>query len=263
MGLSFIQKGAAGANLAKQNEAKIAAAKESQGKMWPFWLAIGEENVSITFVDGDLDPTTGTLMPPRYYEHNLFENGKWGNFYPCPEQTNPHLKQKCPICASGDRPSFISVFTVIDHRTYTSRKGVAYKDVPKLFKAKDQTMELLEKIAKKRGGLAGVTFDVMRIGKQSAQVGTQFDFTAKTPIEELKKKYTKQITDPQSNKTSTVCLFEPADYDKEITFYSADELTAMGKWTNPGATNHHTQQAVANPGGVPFDTDDTDYSQHV
>ncbi len=229
MTVSWLKQGEASVVIAKQEEAAYEMRKEEQGKMSRFWMKEGEE-CRITFVDGDLDPEKQILIPPRYYEHMLYLDGSWNNHFVCPEKTAPHLGDKCPICAGNEYPYLASLFTIIDHREWQSQKnpGKVYKDQAKLFVAKAKTVELLNKIAVKRGGLAGCTFDVMRIGEKSANVGTNFDFVEKQSIEVLKEKYVQEWTDPKTNKTTKICVFVPAKYEEQIVFRTGAQLEAKG-----------------------------------
>lgn len=230
MAVSWLKKGEASAAMSKQDEAEKEKRKAEQGKMWRFWLEKGEEG-RITFVDGDLN-ADGYLVPPRFYEHQLYLNGNWNNLFVCPEKTNPDGGEKCPICEGGDRPSLVALFTVIDHRTFKSKDGdKSYTNTPKILVAKSQSFDLLNKLAQKRGGLAGVTFDVSRSkADKSPAVGDLFDFVEKNEIEVLKKKYTREITVDEKgvSKKKVVSVFVPADYDKEIVYRSEQELRALG-----------------------------------
>jgi len=195
--------------------------------MFRFWLKEKEE-ARITFIDGQLStegPLAGFPDPPRYYEHNLYLNGAWNNFFVCPEKTNPDSGEKCPICESGDRPSLVALFTIIDHRQIQSKdKTKTYKDTKKLLVAKPQTFELLTKHAVKRGGLAGCTFDASRVGDKAASVGSMFDFVEKKDIKELQQIYTIEKTDPATNQKTKQTNFTPANYDKEIHYKTAEQL---------------------------------------
>jgi len=235
MAFSFLKKGAESAALAKKQAAEAEQRRQEQGKMFRFWLKENEE-ARITFVDGDLSKE-GYLTPDRYYEHNLYLNGSWNNFFVCPEKTNPDAKDTCPICVSGDRPALVALFTIIDHRSIpsTKDKSKVYKDTKKILVAKPQTFEILNKIAVKRGGLANATFDVSRIGDKSASVGSMFDFVEKKELAVLQGMFMAEKTDPKTNVKSKVTNFAPADYEKEIVYRTGAELSALGLG-KPGET---------------------------
>jgi len=227
LAFTFLKTGAASAKLAQKAAAEQEARQQSGNRMFRFWMKEKEE-ARITFVDGDLakeGPLAGYPDPPRYYEHNLFLNGVWNNFFVCPEKTSPDSGEKCPICESGDKPALVALFTVIDHRQIQSKdKTKTYKDTKKLLVAKPQTYELLTKHAIKRGGLAGCTFDASRVGDKSASVGSMFDFVEKKDVKELQKLYMVERTDPKTNQKVKVTNFTPADYEKEIQYRTGEQL---------------------------------------
>jgi hypothetical protein len=230
MALSFIKTGKDSAALAAQAAAEAEMRKDQYGKAFRYWLNPAEEG-QMTFVDGDLSDE-GFLLPPRWWEHSLYLNGQWGNNFVCPEKTNPELKDPCPICAAGDRPSLVSAFTIIDHRPYTVKsgknQGKIYQNTRKLLIATSISFEVLNKLAIKRGGLAGCKFDVSRMDKKSARIGSMFDFVDKKPVAELKALYTEEHVDPKTNQKSIISVFEPLDYSKEVIYRTGEELTKMG-----------------------------------
>lgn len=209
-------------------------------------------------MDGDLGPD-GHLVPPRYYEHNLYLEGTWNNFFACPEKTNPEAGDKCPICESGDRPSLVALFTIIDHRQIqsTKDKNKIWKDTKKLLVAKANTFEVLNRAAAKRGGLTGCTFDAARLGDKSASVGSQFDFVSKASVDELKALYQIEKIDPKTNVKTKVTYFTPADYDKEVTQRTGEQLQDVLK----------AKKAKVSDADVPFKqavpTSAVDYSNEL
>ena len=244
MAFKFLKTGAASAKMMQQAAAEQEARRSQENKLFRFWMKEKEE-ARITFVDGELakeGALAGYLDPPLYYEHNLYLNGSWNNPYPCPEKTNPDSGDKCPICESGDRPSMVVLFTIIDHRSIPSTKDKTkvWKDTKKLLVAKKGTFDLLTKHALKRGGLAGCTFDASRVGDKSASVGSMFEFVEKHDIKELQKLYMVERVDPKTNLKIKMTNFTPADYEKEIQFRTGAELR---KELNKGVQ----------PDDVPFD----------
>ena len=228
MSVSWIKTGADSAAMAKKEAEDAARRKEEQGKMYRFWLEKGEECM-ITFVDGDLDKQ-GFLQPPRWYEHQLFMNGSWNNLFVCPEKTNPESGDKCPICEDGDRPSLVAAFTVIDHREFKGKNDKVYKDTAKILIAKSQSFELLNKLATKLKGLAGQTFDVSRSkADKSPAIGDMWLPSGdKGDLKSLQQKYVREITDPKTNKKTTLSVFVPADYSNEMVYRDGLTLRKMG-----------------------------------
>lgn len=226
MAFKFLKTGAESAKLAEKHKAEQEARK-NDNKAFRYWLKQGEEG-RVTFVDGELSPT-GHLNPPRYYEHSLYLNGTWNNFFVCPEKTNPELKDKCPICESGDRPALVSLFTVIDHRESKSKDGTkTYKDQKRLLVAKTQTFEILNKLAQLQEGLVGLQCHVARTGDKAPAVGSMFMPVVKKPLEECKSIYMMEKVDPKTNQKTKVTNFTPLDYEKEIVYRTGDELRKLG-----------------------------------
>jgi hypothetical protein len=238
MTASWLKSGAESENLAKKHEAAQKAKQDQQGKAFRFWLNYGEE-ARITFVDGELDEN-GLFNPPRVVEHNCQMNGSWNNYFVCQAKSDPDAGHVCPICEGGDNPSLLALFTVIDHRVVPSKKepGKTYTDTVKLLAAKPQTFEILKKLALKRGGLAGCTFDVSRIGDKAAAVGSMFDFISKEDdLDVLRQKYVRKWVDKEGQEHVTK-LFVPLNYAEQLVAKTEAELRAMGfgKSTLGGAT---------------------------
>lgn len=209
---SWAKTGKAAQKALEHEEAKKEQQQEQSKKLRRHWMPKGEET-QLTFLDGSLDDD-GILEAMVFYEHQVFMNGNWRNWFVCTQDQEP-----CPICEGGDNPSLVGVFTVIDHKEFTYNDKT-YKNQKRLFVAKNQTLKQLQKIAAKRGGLAGCTFDVSRTGDKSAGVGDMFDFTEKRSMAQLKKAYP-DVTD-----------WAPANYEEEIVYKDADELRTIGFGTN-------------------------------
>lgn len=217
-GMAFLKRGEAAQQVLKQEEKKAEIRKLAKDNMvYDFWLPADGKS-SITFLDGNLK--NGVLDIPFFHDHNVNMNGKWGNHFICTQDTEP-----CPLCEGGNSPDYVGVLTVIDHSVYTSKKDNKEKtDNVKLFRAKRDTIKLLQEKAVKRGGLRGTTWDVKRIGDKSARVGSDFDFTEKLTEEELKAKYGKVKTgNPQKPIEDRS---KPIDYEAYLgsMYQSAEDL---------------------------------------
>jgi len=203
MAVNFLKKGSEAKKALAQEEAK--AEEKKKGTFYRFYLPAGKES-QVTFLDGNLDED-GMLDIPMFYEHNLFQNGNWRNWYVCTADKEP-----CPICEGGDNPYLAGAMTVIDHSEYES-KGKTYKNQVRLFIAKRNTIRQLQKIATKRGGLAGCTFDVARVGDKAPAVGDMYEFVEKSPILAIKKKFKVE---------------GPINYAEVLHYRTADELRELG-----------------------------------
>lgn len=207
IGMSFIKKGKQAQEAMAKEEHK--AEQKSKGTVMRFWMPKDADN-EITFLDGDLQD--GMLDIPFYYEHQVNMNGSWNNHFICTQDEEP-----CPVCEGGHSPSYVGVFTVIDHSEYTSKKdNKVYKDQVRLMVAKRDSIKQLQKLAEKRGGLRGCRFDVSRTGDKSPAIGNVFDFTEKVTHAQLEKLYKEKAT--------------PLNYEELLTnmYMPAKELRKLG-----------------------------------
>jgi hypothetical protein len=212
----FIKRGdAAKATLAQEEHKAKEREEANKNKVFRYYLPDDAEG-KITFVDGDI--VEGILDIPYYYEHNVLMGGKWNNFFICTQDTEP-----CPICQGGLVPSYVGVMTIIDHSKYQSKKdNKIYQDEVRLFVAKRHTLKQLQKIAVKRGGLRGVTFDVSRTGDKAASVGSDFDFVSKLTEKELIAKWGDKST-PLDYETLLKNQYLPASELKKLGFSSGQK----------------------------------------
>jgi hypothetical protein len=225
MAFTFIKTGEASVKAAQKEAQEVQHKKAQMGKLFRFYMKAGQDG-RITFIDGDLGPD-GYLVPPRWYEHMYNLGGTWTPFV-CPQKNAPDEGDTCPICELGNYPSLVTGFTIIDHTPYTTPKQVTYVDQRKLLIAKPTSFELLNKLAMKREGLEGCTFDVSRAKADSPSIGDLFDFVIKTPIKELREKYQEEVTDPKTGLKSKETYFLPVSFQDELVGMSGDELRALG-----------------------------------
>lgn len=212
---SWVKTGKAAKEALAEEEAKAAMAKEAQGKMWRFWMPEDSERQG-TFLNGEVD-SDGLLDIPMFYEHSMKINGKTQQFI-CTAEAEGY----CPICDRGDaKPYLVGVLTIIDHHPYKIKNGAnagkTVQNVRKLFVAKKATINLLTKLAVKRGGLTGCTFDITRGDSKSAAVGTMFDYVSKHTSSEIAAKFGLKPEEVQ-----------PAKLEDEIVYKSAKELVDLG-----------------------------------
>jgi len=217
MSLSFMKTGKEAEKLTERAEAETEQRRAAGGNtIFRYWMPDKAEQ-QITFLDGELSES-GLLDVPRYWEHNLLLNGSWKNWFPCTKDEEP-----CPLC-DLKQPSLVYALTIIDHREWEDKKGITHQHERKLYICKGDTYKRLSKIAAKRDGLAGCTFDVSRIGDKAENVGNDFDFVEKLSLKKLAKKYGMEKDGATEN--NKVC--QPYDYDEVIKYHSADELREMG-----------------------------------
>lgn len=224
---SFLKTGKA-AQKAQAAEEKKQEARQNEVRR--FWLNAGQDG-QVTFLSGDI--VDGVLEAPMWYEHNLYLNGNWGNFVVCISEEEP-----CPMCEGGSTSNLMAGFTIIDHTPYEVKKGKnkgkVYKNQIKILVCYQKTYKLLQKLAIKRDGLVGATFDVSRTDKNAVRVGDVFDYVGKTDLEELQVQYGSKDT-----------KIEAIDFSKILTYMTRDELMACGygnvitpEDTNNGSTDY-------------------------
>lgn len=192
-------------------EAESKARREKAGKAYRFWLKAGND-ANITFLDGRIDPNTGILDIPYANEHRV----KVGNDFEdivCIEDQEP-----CPLCAAGEKRAFVGYLSILDHRPREYEKDgkkITLEHTRRLFVAKTETLRQLTKMAEKRdNSLAGVTFEVSRTGDKKAAVGDLFDEVARHSVEDVLAHFGEDG--------------KPLDYEKELTYRSAEEMKAAG-----------------------------------
>ncbi len=156
-----------------------------------YWLKLNTEG-SVTIVDDDTKKMVIKIeeggktqkvridLPFLYHEHQLYLDGNWFNYFTC----RTPLDGNCPLCTSGDNPSQVAAYTIVDHNKWKDKQGKDHVDELKLFifKTSVSTFKILEKASAKRKGLRGVRFDVGRYGDKSCNVGDSFDFDSKNDI---------------------------------------------------------------------------------
>ncbi len=217
-GLNFLKTGNATRKAMAHEDARAEAQQLEFDKMWRFMLK-PDEDAKITFLDGELGED-GILDITTFYEHFMKLNGKPRNFICVAETDEP---EECPICERGDTPkSFVGVMSILDHRKYKiqtgQNAGKIVQNDRKLFVAKRGTLKMLTKIAMKRAGLAGCSFDVSRGNDKTPSVGNVFDFTSKfESFDEIAEKFSLKLED-----------VAPANYMKELTYYTAAQLLDLG-----------------------------------
>lgn len=276
MAVSWLKKGDESAAVAQQHAVVVAQQKARQGKAFRFGLMYPGKNGAskddceskVLFVDGDLGPK-GYLTPPRFYEHGfVFHQGEYHNLI-CPQQNDPQSGEKCPICEGKDKAYLASLFTVIELKPYTSKKtGEVIPFTRKLMVVKEGMFEMLNKLAAKRGGLKGCVFDLSRTKKQASPNGDMWDFQEKkTDFEALKKEYTRTYKvknkDTGKEEMKTVCLFEPLDYEKELTYYTSDDLRKMGFGAPAGSSSFQQGGEDGNTTQMPSEGETQAYDKEL
>lgn len=243
--MSFLKRGDAAHKAVAQADAITEARKAAalQGGNDRFYMKNDTEK-RITFLDGTLTPDN-LLDTVIFNEHQVKRDNHWRNWYPCTEDIDS--SEPCPICEQGDgyRPALVAVFTIIDHSAWKSGDGTVHQYEKKLYVCKREAFKLLQKLAVKRDGLAGCTFDVMRSGEKSFASGNHFDFIEKETL---------------SNIQATFDLDDVGaiDYEEAIPYYSPEQLRGLGFSSASGSApfaSGNSQTKAAPPTAVNYDSD--------
>ena len=217
---SWLKSGKEAHTIAQAEQAAKEVAMAASKMMRRFYMDVNEEKV-VTFLDGVLDKD-GILERFAFYEHTLQVGPRWDNFICVGGQ------EVCPICAGGNKPAFVAVFTVINHTPYTIKKGPnqgkVVKDQRQLYVAKHTTLQQLQHFASKRGGLAGWKVEISRLTDKEARVGSTFQFMGKTELSDLAKKYGEEGV--------------AGDYMKELRYLPAAELIKLGLGKAPSGPGY-------------------------
>lgn len=141
------------------------------------WLP-PDSSTKFTFLD--------SVAPFFLREHQLFIGGSWVNFETCLSDFD-----NCPVCDSGNKPSYVVVFSGIDHSEYTLKKGpnagTLIKNSKKIavFKSTARN-KILKQKERRDGDLTGCTFEITRYGEKDNASGGEFEFIKRCTADELK-----------------------------------------------------------------------------
>lgn len=217
----FLKKGTAAKEaLVQEQQAAQVREEQRENQVFRFYMKPEQERV-ITFLDGGLD-VDGDLDSICYYEHTINNPAQKYPKYVC--INNPAEGSVCPVCETGNTPYFATVFTVLTHEKWMSKKEKKeYEGSVQLFVAKTGVADKLRKKAKKyENGLIGATFEVTRTSKDAFNVGDDFDYVQSNTLAEMQEAF------PD-------CDVKPLDYDEVIKVHSAEELLALGFGTKTTA----------------------------
>lgn len=177
--------------------------KRAQG-FQRFWLE-NDSSAKITFLDN----------PDFFiYEHNLQLGGKWFNFYTCLKDFDT-----CPLCESGDKPSYAAVCSIIDHRKWTDGENNERSNEKKLFVARGKARQtLLRRLEEKhKGDMVGCVYELSRgTTKTESSTGEDFDYLDKKLTAKQMKAFIPKGLDED--------WLKPYNYEERLAPKSADEL---------------------------------------
>lgn len=180
-----------------EEKADQISQEQAKGTSARFWLK-PDNSTKMTLLDTD-----GFY----FYEHNLFLNGKWNNFFTCLQDFD-----NCPLCEAGHKPYYACAFTIVDHSEYESKaQGKRVKNQRKLLVMKKRALEKLKRrrdSAKLGGDLTHAVFEVARNSSDEANTGEDFDFLKRLEKKTLAKLAPKEL----KTKDEVAEWMKPFDY---------------------------------------------------
>jgi hypothetical protein len=127
------------------------------------------------------------------WEHRVAPNGDWKNmqYMTCCKDHGP-----CPICETGDRPTYTAYLSVIDTRKWPKRKpdpktGATITEPQRmLFPAKGVAMDKIKEIYEEnKDSVRGLVVDVKRMGDKEPNCGREFTVKGRLSEEKLLEKF--------------------------------------------------------------------------
>lgn len=204
---------------------KIQEELASQYGPMRFWIKPGT-SAKLTFLD-----TEGFY----FNEHNLKQDGKWGNYYTCLKDFS-----ECPLCDAGERAGYVCAYTVLDHSEYTSQKtGKVIKNQKKLLVVRPAVMN---KLARRRESLEGnLTYGLFmfsRDKKEECNTGEDIEFVKRLDASQVLK------FKPQGANISDEEFLAPFDYLKLFAPKSVDELRKIAGSAAPVGSDNYGKSAT-------------------
>jgi len=174
------------ADEARKEESKK---RREEGYIKRWWIPVTRSDdlgQELVFVDACWE-SEEYVAPFTYMEHNLKLNGTWRNWFTCLEGEKDSNGRPviCPICSSGDRPSLVAAYTIINRNSYAKKDGStgnANKDELNLFVCKSKVQKDLRRKTVSHKGLRGCAFHAIRGTSESANTGDLFEFKEKTEL---------------------------------------------------------------------------------
>jgi hypothetical protein len=189
-----------------------------------FWLKAGE-SAKVTFLD-----TVGTY----FSEHELQLNGKWGNHFTCRSGFS-----ECPLCDAGYKSTYVCAYTIIDHSSYTTKKGDVLKNQKKLLVLRPT---VINKLARRRescgGDLTYCVFSFARDKKEECRTGEDIQFVKRLKVSDVLK------FKPKDSKMTDEEWLKPFNYRELFAPKSIEELRRLAGMPAPVGSSEHADAVL-------------------
>lgn len=206
--------------------AQMEAAKTRQSAM-RFKMTTDDNGCRIVFLNE---------RQKNVHEHEIYDaRAKTIEHFTCIAE---HLPGSfCALCDVGLRPYYAGVYTILDGRKWTDRKGAVHKNERKLLVGKIRVVQTLKRRAQEQGGsLRGCVFEVHRNDARSSRVGDDFKFIRRIKEAELRQMFGKEA--------------EPLDIEKIFDLRPESEVDrAANRVRNMLSSGESANAAVDEPSG--------------
>ena len=140
-----------------------------------------------------------------FHEHNLKIGGKYFNFFTCLRDMGT-----CPLCESGDNPSYCVAATIINHNKYEDSKGNVHQNQKQLFVARGKARGKIVRQIEKREDLSLSVFEFYRDNQQNtSSVGEEIEFLGKLTKDKLASLQPDDAPDDWTEPFDYETIFEP------------------------------------------------------
>jgi hypothetical protein len=143
-----------------QRKAQEAEREERNKVPFRVFLKQSEDNRKLIYLDDE---------GFSFWEHAINVPGQGWRHFTC-LRPNPG----CPMCAMGDRPYYVTLFSVVDTREYTDKNGQVHKNQKKIHALKTEAAGKFFKLREQSKGLKGKSILVSRGGPTEASSGSMF-----------------------------------------------------------------------------------------
>lgn len=182
-------------NQGKSAVEQAAKVQEEQRKnRAPFRVRVMENStVPVVYLDDD---------GFSFQEHTV-QNGKRWEQWTCLGAGN------CPLCQSGNKPYFVTVFSVIEMTKWTDNRGQVHQNEKKIHALKAESALTLLNKKERWGGLKGKGVLLSRKGQKDPSSGSDFELMLNPKANNAPMVYKLDSNKPEHQPFNYAGIFEP------------------------------------------------------
>jgi hypothetical protein len=136
-----------------------------------------------------------------FQEHTVQNGKRW-------EQFTCSGPATCPLCQSGDKPYFVTLFTVIEMTEWVDARGQTHKNEKKIHALKSEAALVLMNKKERWGGLKGKGVYLTRKGDKDPSSGSDFELMLH-PQKNTPMVYKIDSSKPEHQAFEYASIFEP------------------------------------------------------